>query len=121
VSAEENDAGTELEPQAPEDASATAPEPSSAEPAGSAVSSFEFVIDVPLEVTVEIGSARMLVKDVLQLGQGSVIPLDRMSGDPADILVNGRVIAKGEVTLVEDRLAVRVTELLKAGAREEAG
>ena len=77
------------------------------------------VIDVPLKLTVEIGTASMLVKDVLQLGRGSVIPLDRMSGDPADILVNGRLIARGEVTIVDDRLAVRVTQLM-SGAAEDA-
>jgi len=77
------------------------------------------VIDVPLRLTVQIGSARMLVRDVLQLGRGSVIPLDRKSGDPADILVNGKLIARGEVAIVDDRMAVRVTELVGADARDD--
>ena len=72
----------------------------------------DFVLDVPLTVTVEIGSAHLLVRDVLQLAKGSVVELDRMQGEPADILVNDRLIARGEVTVVDDRLAVRVVEVL---------
>ena len=69
------------------------------------------LLDVPLRVTVEIGSARMLVQEVLQLGPGSVIELDRMAGEPADLLVNGRVVARGEVVVSEDRLSIRVVEI----------
>lgn len=77
------------------------------------------VIDVPLRVTVEIGAAKMLVREVLQLNKGSVVPLDRSSGDPADILVNGRRIARGEVTVLDDSLAVRIVEL--TGREEGSG
>lgn len=81
----------------------------------------DFVLDVPLRVTVEIGSARMLVGEVLQLDRGSVIELDRSAAEPADVLVNGRVVARGEVTIVDDALAVRIVEVLgrgNAGFRE---
>lgn len=71
----------------------------------------DFVLDVPLRLTVEIGSAQMLVAEVLQLDEGSVVELDRMAGEPADVLVNGRIVGRGEITLVEDRLAVRILEL----------
>ncbi len=71
----------------------------------------DFVLDVPLRLTVEIGAARMLVGDVLQLDKGSVVELDRAAGDPADVRVNGRVIARGEITVVEDRIAVRLIEI----------
>jgi flagellar motor switch protein FliN/FliY len=71
----------------------------------------DFVLDVPLRVTVEIGSTRMLVAEVLQLDKGSVVELDRLSGEPADVLVNGRLVGRGEVTMVEDRLAVRLLEI----------
>ena len=74
------------------------------------------LVDVPLTLTVEVGSARMLVREVLQINEGSVIPLDRNSGDRADILVNGRLIARGEVTTLDDSLAIRVVELIGAGA-----
>jgi len=82
--------------------------------------SLDLVIDVPLRLTVEVGGARMLVREVLQLGKGSVIELDRGSGEPADILVNGRLLARGEVTVVDDRLAVRVVEVL-SGSPTEGG
>lgn len=81
-----------------------------AEAPGSA--SLDLVIDVPLRVTVELGSTRMLVREVLQLDKGSVIDLDRAAGEPADVLVNGRLLARGEVTVEDDRLAVRIVEML---------
>ena len=71
----------------------------------------DFVLDVPLQVEVRIGETRMRVGEVLQLDKGSVIELDRMAGDPVDVLVNGRLIARGEVTTVGDRIAVRLLEL----------
>ncbi len=74
----------------------------------------DFVLDVPLRVTVEVGGARMHVREVLQLNKGSVVELDRMSGEPADILVNGRLVARGELTVADDRLAVRVVEVIGA-------
>ena len=76
----------------------------------------EFVSDVPLRISVEVGSARMLVRDVLRLGEGSVVELDHMAEEPADLYVNGRLIARGEITVVDDRLAVRVVELVGASA-----
>ncbi len=74
--------------------------------------SLDLVIDVPLRVTVELGSTRMLVREVLRLDKGSVIDLDRAAGEPADVLVNGRLLARGEVTVENDRLAVRIVEML---------
>lgn len=74
--------------------------------------SLDLVIDVPLRVTVEVGSSRMLVREVLQFNKGSVIELDRAAGEPADVLVNGRLLARGEVTVEDDRLAVRIVEML---------
>ncbi len=71
----------------------------------------DFVLDVPLKVTVEIGSARMRVGEVLQLDKGSVVELDRMASEPADVLVNGRLVARGEVTMVDDRIAVRLLDI----------
>ena len=76
----------------------------------------DLVIDVPIRLTVEVGSTQMLVREVLQLGKGSVVELDRNSGDPADILVNNRLVARGEVTTIEDRLAIRVVEVVGGDA-----
>ncbi|HVP29093.1 MAG TPA: flagellar motor switch protein FliN [Myxococcota bacterium] len=75
-----------------------------------------FVSDVPLELTVEVGHTRLLVREVLQLSKGAVVELDRMAGEPADVLVNGRLVARGEITVVDDRLSVRLVEV--HGGRE---
>lgn len=73
-----------------------------------------FVADVPLRVAVQVGQTRMRVRDVLALDRGSVIELDRAVGEPADVLVNGRVVARADLTVVEDRLAIRIVEVLAA-------
>lgn len=72
----------------------------------------DVVSDVPVRLTVEIGSARLLLREVLQLEAGSVVELDRDSGELADILVNGRLVARGDITAVADRLAIRIVEIL---------
>jgi len=73
-----------------------------------------FVMDVPLRVTVQLGATKMLLREVLQLDAGSVVELDRSADEPCDVLINGRVVAKGEVTVVDDQLAVRVVELVES-------
>lgn len=82
---------------------------SSAAPEGALM---DVVSDVPVRLTVEIGSARLLLREVLQLEAGSVVELDRDSGELADILVNGRLVARGDITAVADRLAIRIVEIL---------
>ncbi len=74
------------------------------------------IMEVPLRLSVEIGSARMPVRDVLALAKGSIVELDRMNGDPADVYVNDRLIARGEITVQDERVAVRVTELVAAAS-----
>ncbi len=74
----------------------------------------EFLRDVPLLVTVELGRARLLVKDVLALRNGSVVELDRQAGAPVDILVNGILIATGEVVVVDERFGVRINEVVSS-------
>ena len=71
-----------------------------------------FVMDVPLELSVELGSTRMPVRDVLALTKGAVVELDRMSGEPADVYVNDRLIARGEIVTEDDRVGVRITEII---------
>ena len=63
-------------------------------------------------MTVEIGRTKLLMRDVLALGTGSVVELDRGTNDPADLLVNGRLIARGDLTTIDDRLAIRIVELV---------
>lgn len=70
--------------------------------------------DVELEVRIELGRAEMLIDDVLKLREGSVVPLDKLAGDPVDILVNGRLIARGEVLVLNDNFCVRVAEILNS-------
>ena len=98
-----------VENAAVDDAGAT-PESSETEPKASG-SGIDRLIDVSLRLTVEIGASKLLLGEILQLGKGSVVELDRNSGDPADLFVNGRRIGRGDVTTVEDRLAVRIVEL----------
>jgi len=73
--------------------------------------------DVTLNVTVELGRTRLKVKDLLALGAGSVVELDRVAGAPVDILVNGTLIARGDVVVVDDELGVRVSEVIDPANR----
>ena len=72
------------------------------------------VLDVPVMLTVELGSCQLPMKDVLQLNVGSVVQLDKPAGAPVELSVNGKVIARGEVVVVEDRFGVKITEMIGA-------
>lgn len=80
-------------------------------PAG-AGNNLELLMDVPLQVTVELGRTQKMVKEVLALGPGSVLELDKLAGEPVDILVNEKPIAKGEVVVIDENFGIRVTEIL---------
>lgn len=71
-----------------------------------------FVMDVPVELTIELGRRQMRIADVLRLGPGSVLELDKVSGEPLDIYVNNRLIARGEAVVIGERYGVRLTEVL---------
>ena len=73
---------------------------------------FNFILDVPLELSVEIGRTKMQVKDILDLRQGSIVELDKQAGDPVDIFVNGRIIARGDVVVINDNFGVRITKII---------
>lgn len=77
----------------------------------------DFLLDIPLTFKVELGRKRMLIKDLLQLGQGSVIELDKIAGEPMEILVNDKLIAKGEVVVVNEKFGIRVTDILSPAER----
>jgi flagellar motor switch protein FliN/FliY len=83
--------------------------------------SIELLMDVPLRVSVELGRTRMSVRQVLELQNGSVVELDRMAGDAVDILVNDRLMARGEVVVVDDKFGIRITEIVTPGRREGEG
>ena len=75
------------------------------------------IMDVPLQVTVELGRTHRLIKDVLEFGPGSIIELDKLSGEPVDILVNGKPIAKGEVVVIDESFGVRITDIIHPAKR----
>ncbi|WP_204486605.1 flagellar motor switch phosphatase FliY [Caldicoprobacter guelmensis] len=77
----------------------------------------DLILDVPLQVSVELGRTRKLIKEILELTTGSVIELDRMAGEPVDVLVNGKVIAKGEVVVIDDSFGVRITDIISPSKR----
>jgi flagellar motor switch protein FliN/FliY len=79
----------------------------------------DFILDIPLEITVELGRTRMLIHDLLKLGQGSVIELGKPAGDTLEILANNRLIAKGDVVVVNDKYGIRLTEVISTVERLE--
>lgn len=88
---------------------------------GSAQShSIDLIMDVALHVTVEVGRARMTIQDLLQLGQGSVMELQKLAGESLDIYVNGKPMAKGEAVIVNEKFGVRLTEIVSQEDRIES-
>ena len=77
----------------------------------------DMLLDVPLDLTVELGRSRMSIQDLLALGPGSVIELDKVAGEPLDILVNNRLIARGEAVVVNDKFGVRITDIVSPTER----
>lgn len=79
----------------------------------------DFIMDVPLAVTVEVGRARMTIQDLLQLGQGSVVELEKLAGEPLDIFINGRIVAKGEAVIINEKFGVRILDIIPPHERLE--
>jgi len=79
------------------------------------VAGMEVLLDVPLAMSVELGRARCFVKDLLSLSSGSVVELDKAAGDPVDILINGRLFARGEVVVIDENFGVRIQEIVHRG------
>lgn len=79
----------------------------------------DFILDLPLEVSVEVGRAKMLINDLLQLNQGSVIELTKLVGEPFEVLVNEKLVARGEVVVVNERFGVRLTDIISPMERIE--
>jgi flagellar motor switch protein FliN/FliY len=72
----------------------------------------DFIMDIPLEVSVELGRTKMVISDLLQLGQGSVVELSKLAGEPLEILVNQKLVARGEVVVVNEKFGVRLTDII---------
>ena len=82
-------------------------------------SNIGFILDIPLQLSVEIGRTRMIINDLLQLGQGSVVELDKLAGEPFDVLVNSKLIARGEVVVVNEKFGIRLTDIISPTERIE--
>lgn len=114
---------------APAPAPAPAAAPSAAAPAAASVfkplagatsgqgTDIDLIMDVPVQLTVELGRTRLTIKNLLQLGQGSVVELDGLAGEPMDIFVNGYLIAQGEVVVVEEKYGIRLTDIITPSER----
>jgi flagellar motor switch protein FliN/FliY len=76
------------------------------------VANLDFILDIPLDVTVELGRTKMLISDLLQLGQGSVVELTKLAGEPLEILVNQKLVARGEVVVINEKFGVRLTDII---------
>lgn len=77
----------------------------------------ELILDIPLDVTVELGKVKMAINELLQLGQGSIIELSRQVGEPLDIYVNNKLLAKGEVVVLEEKFGIRVADIINPAER----
>jgi flagellar motor switch protein FliN/FliY len=80
----------------------------------------DLILDIPLTVTVELGRSKMLINDLLQLGQGSVIELTKLVGEPLEVLVNDKLVARGEVVVVNDKFGVRLTDIVSPMERVQS-
>jgi len=80
----------------------------------------DLILDIPLTVTVELGRSKMLIHDLLQLGQGSVIELSKMVGEPLEVLVNDKLVARGEVVVVNEKFGVRLTDIISPVERVQS-
>ncbi len=79
----------------------------------------DLLLDIPLEVAVEVGRSRILVRDLLQLQEGSLVELDKLAGEPLDLYVNSRLIARGEAVVVNDKFGMRLTDVISPSERIE--
>ncbi|MBI2604941.1 MAG: flagellar motor switch protein FliN [Deltaproteobacteria bacterium] len=86
---------------------------------GGHVQSLDFILDIPLKVTVELGRTKMLIRDILQLTQGSVVELSKFAGEPLEVLVNEKLVARGEVVVVNEKFGIRLTDIISPVERIE--
>lgn len=87
--------------------------------ADSGINNLDFLLDIPLHVTVEVGRSKILIKNLLQLREGNVIELEKLAGEPLDVYVNSRLIAKGEAVLVNEKFGIRLTDVVSPAERIE--
>lgn len=100
-------------------AAATGTTPASTKRSNPNTKTLEFLMDVSLQVSVEVGRARMTINDLLQMGPGSVVELEKLAGEPLDIFINGKAVARGEAVIVNEKFGVRLTDILSPEERVE--
>ena len=84
------------------------------------IKNLDLILDIPLTVTVELGRSKMLINDLLQLGQGSVVELTKLAGEPLEVLVNQKLVARGEVVVVNEKFGVRLTDIVSPVERVQS-
>jgi flagellar motor switch protein FliN len=77
----------------------------------------DFIMDIPLQLTVELGRTKLLVRDVLQLNQGSVVELTKLAGEPLDVFVNSKLVARGEAVVINDKFGIRLLDIVSPNER----
>lgn len=116
--AEQSPDGGALAPaEAVQDASHLFPRLAAGAPTAEGRQDIEMILDIPVQLTVELGRTRIPIKHILQLAQGSVVELDALAGEPMDVLVNGCLIAQGEVVVVNDKFGIRLTDIVTPSER----
>ncbi|WP_024527757.1 flagellar motor switch protein FliN [Serratia fonticola] len=113
--------GDAMSEQSASDASAQDAAPASATEKDNMMVNFSedlnLILDIPVNMTVELGRTKMTIKELLSLSQGSIVSLDGLAGEPLDILINGYLIAQGEVVVISDKFAVRITDIITPSER----
>lgn len=84
---------------------------------GAVMNELDMILDIPVQITVELGRTKLTIKNLLQLAHGSVVELDAMAGEPMDVLVNGTLIAQGEVVVVNEKFGIRLTDIITPSER----
>ncbi len=102
-----------------ENKEAAKPQSKAAQRVEEGAKNLEFLLDLPLNVSVEVGRSRIMIKDLLQMREGNVIELDKLAGEPLDLYVNSRLIARGEAVLVNDKFGIRLTDVVSPSERIE--
>lgn len=114
---EQNSATSDAQPGGVLSGEAPRPFSSSPRTVDAPINDINMVLDIPVQLSVELGRTKVPIKHILQLGQGSVVELDALAGEPMDVLVNGYLIAQGEVVVVNDKFGIRLTDVVTPSER----
>lgn len=118
----ESDSTMQTDPHAAGTGGGASPQPASFPPVqngdtSGAPKNIDFILDIPMSVSVYVGSTKMAIRDLLQLAQGSVIELDKLAGEPMEVMVNNKLVARGEVVVVNEKFGIRLTDVVSAAER----